>query len=530
MSTDLQLKKYEIVHLVGSLFNCAYLYGGKPDEKIYLWLRTQTVIPTPSRLHCLITQLLENSFPDSKLRLDLKKKQQMVLEEMLRVRLAWHLFGVSASIKQNPFWQLIQNPIYYNDGYLIGMPESQQMQLLKAMKGHSIFICPNRHLYFVADCGATKQTAKCNECNITIGNEPKKRKHKTAKGNKRIGKVGENGEIIPDKWGTNSLPTQFLTGYSSCVGYIDIKGNTDCVRNLSEVAVCIIRIFILCMLWLHHSERTKQFPSNCLKFMFKSNINKSVINNNNLSDIISDKIKKYINQIKKKLGKSTEDTIYVLHAIIHKLYLTYDNFYTDCAGDKKQKDLASRAKFEGYFMTQSVEPILQNLDSSINNVRSVVSSDSFKKYWSKRIDMGFNTKNKEDLNEKKLFINAYLPHLFLPFRHITISDFRAYVNCNADPTKYPITCGIIDAMDQIGLSIFATKFIPSIIIWMKLVHQRLSGRITKKEINELDSNNTNIYKYNADWLLKRCKEENLGDFKKYEKSLIGFVNGWNHIA
>ncbi len=35
----------------------------------------------------------------------------------------------------------------------------------------------------------------------------------------------------------------------------------------------------------------------------------------------------------------------------------------------------TRTKFEGYCMSSVVEPILQNLDLSINNVRSVASSD-----------------------------------------------------------------------------------------------------------------------------------------------------------
>ncbi len=90
---------------------------------------------------------------------------------------------------------------------------------------------------------------------------------------------------------------------------------------------------------INMKQLKNKFPSNYLKFMF-SRTKQSEYNSNNLSVVISDKIKKYINQIKKKLGKSIEDTIYVLHAIIHKLYLTYDNFYTDDFGDKKQKDLA----------------------------------------------------------------------------------------------------------------------------------------------------------------------------------------------
>eukprot|EP01083_Nonionella_stella_P201638 737482_1 len=117
------------------------------------------------------------------------------------------------------------------------------------MKGHHVYLCPNRRLYFVADCGATKHTSKCDQCNAIIGNAPRKRQHKATKGNKKIGKIVENGEIIFSVWGTThgttSLPIQFLACYSNCV------------RNLSEIGVSILRCFILCTLWLHHRERSK---------------------------------------------------------------------------------------------------------------------------------------------------------------------------------------------------------------------------------------------------------------------------------
>eukprot|EP01084_Bolivina_argentea_P234532 394838_1 len=535
--TDLSLDKHEFVHFIGGIFNFSFLYCGKAEtRRLESWISTygssaSGVFPvqhTTGRI--LLHQLLTNSSGDSQLKLKPNKSKSPPLEHVQRIRLSWHLFGVAFSIiKTNPFRKLIENPIYYDNGYLIGQPEPSDTQLLKASVGQYLFINKTtKTKYFVQSHQKTFEIMGGNEC---------------------IGKINQNGNIIADTGesqsisisesehnslyginGPNDTTPINNTSYQPVIpreyqslGYIliDNKQTEDATRNLSEIGVYILRCFIECCLWLHQSQSHADSNVDLIRFI---GYPKRILPTD-ISYKIHKKIAKYILKLQNCLGRSHEDVLYILHAVIHRLYLNYYSF-----GDKSRKDIESRREFESFFMAECVEPVIQNLDMSINSVRSVVSEDLFKKYWSKRIDMGFKKNNQDDEKEKNNFIRTYNAHLFLPFRHITISDFRAYVNCNADPTKYPITCGIIDAMDQIGLSIFATKFIPSIIIWMKLVHQRLSGRITKKEINELDSNNTNIYKYNADWLLKRCKEENLGDFKKYEKSLIGFVNGWNHIA
>eukprot|EP01083_Nonionella_stella_P165887 553073_1 len=520
MSDELQLEESEIVHLVGAVFNCSYLYGGNHEERIYLWLRNQMVIPTPSRQHFLIGQLLNNSSRDVTLKYEMERPPP--LEQMLRIRLAWHLFGAASSVdKCNPFYVLLDDPLFYEDGFVIGMPESQQMALLRAMQGHSVFICPNKHLYFVANCGATKESARCYQCNAAVGNVKHAAAHIAAKGNKKLGVIGTNGEIIADEYGANNGVAQIPSEYMA-TGYLDCS-HDDCVRNLSEVAVCIIRCFVLCMLWLHHSERSDEFPSQCLRFMYPHTHQQSQqLNDDKLSISIHDQIKKYIRKIQKKLARSIEDTLYVLHAIIHKFYINYD---ACVVARKRAKDLTSRVQFEAFFMSHCVEPVMQNLDGVIHNVRSVVSSHTFKKYWSKRID-------NELTNEAQLqaaFVDKYSPHLFLPFRHITLSHFRSYVLANADPSLYPITCGLIDALDHVGLSIFATQYIPAIVTWMKLVHERLSGRISKKEMNEIDPQ-TNLYKLNAEWLLNKCRDEGFGDEKKWNQALIGFVNGWNDVA
>eukprot|EP00484_Ammonia_sp_Unknown_P003111 CAMPEP_0197067562 /NCGR_PEP_ID=MMETSP1384-20130603/180996_1 /TAXON_ID=29189 /ORGANISM="Ammonia sp." /LENGTH=99 /DNA_ID=CAMNT_0042505055 /DNA_START=126 /DNA_END=422 /DNA_ORIENTATION=- len=83
-------------------------------------------------------------------------------------------------------------------------------------------------------------------------------------------------------------------------------------------------------------------------------------------------------------------------------------------------------------------------------------------------------------------------------------------------------------MDRVGNSIYLTHNLSDIVIWMKLVRKRLNGRISKKEIEEKDENGE--YVYTAQWLLNKCREENLGDEVTWKKKMNSFVNCFNHVA
>merc|ERR1719334_1669741 len=109
------------------------------------------------------------------------------------------------------------------------------------------------------------------------------------------------------------------------------------------------------------------------------------------------------------------------------------------ANDKKAA-LKARNEFEDFFQKHCIDPILQNLDESINNVRSIASSDPFKKYWAKRIGMGFNEESATDIDLKRTFETKYAPHLFLPFYNMTITNFRSYVTANANQAHHSVIC------------------------------------------------------------------------------------------
>eukprot|EP01083_Nonionella_stella_P159948 522366_1 len=179
-------------------------------------------------------------------------------------------------------------------------------------------------------------------------------------------------------------------------------------------------------------------------------------------------------------------------------------------------------------MAECVEPVIQNLDMSITNVHSVVSESPFTKYWSKRIYMGFKPNNEKDEKEKAEFICNYNAHLFLPFRRNTIANFRSYILKHGTLDKERTLFGIIDTVDLIGNSIFLTKYISDIVIWMKFVRKRLNGRVSKKDMEQ--KNEHGEYVYSAQWLLNKCREENLGDLLFWKNKWCAFVNCFNRVA
>eukprot|EP01084_Bolivina_argentea_P119713 212236_1 len=184
------------------------------------------------------------------------------------------------------------------------------------------------------------------------------------------------------------------------LGYILIDNAhiEDATRNLSEMGVYILRCFIECCLWLHQSQSHEHSNIDLIRFIgYPKRILPS-----DVSYKIQKKIAKYILNLQNCLARSHEDVLYALHAVMHRLYLNYNVQYP--FGDQGSKDIEIRRKFESFFMAECVEPVVQNLDMSINSVRSVVSEDLFKKYWSKRIDMGFKKNNDIDEKEKNDFI------------------------------------------------------------------------------------------------------------------------------
>ncbi|ETN98040.1 hypothetical protein RFI_39477, partial [Reticulomyxa filosa] len=111
-----------------------------------------------------------------------------IFENIQLYRLAWHFLGTVLSLPQSPFSILFHNPKTFTNQYLVAMPEDQSASLLQVMAGLGAWLCPNNHLYFVANCTATNESAKCPTCGHDIGNKKGAGGHVAATGNRRLGK------------------------------------------------------------------------------------------------------------------------------------------------------------------------------------------------------------------------------------------------------------------------------------------------------------------------------------------------------
>eukprot|EP01083_Nonionella_stella_P064530 168262_1 len=134
-------------------------------------------------------------------------------------------------------------------------------------------------------------------------------------------------------------------------------------------------------------------------------------------------------------------------------------------------------------------------------------------------------------DDGKLFSKTFRPNLFLQFRFVTLSQFQTIMLGLSDDKKtkmkeqYPITYGILECINlDIGYSVFALKYLPFLITWMKNVRSRLNQRI------DLDDMLQNGDKYHGQWILDQCQRNGWGDTDEWQKSLNGFVAGWNHVA
>eukprot|EP01083_Nonionella_stella_P064531 168263_1 len=133
-------------------------------------------------------------------------------------------------------------------------------------------------------------------------------------------------------------------------------------------------------------------------------------------------------------------------------------------------------------------------------------------------------------DDGKLFSKTFRPNLFLQFRFVTLSQFQTIMLGLSDDKKtkmkeqYPITYGILECINlDIGYSVFALKYLPFLITWMKNVRSRVNQRI------DMDDMLQNGDKYNGGWILDQCRSKG-GDTDEWQKSLNGFVAGWNHVA
>ncbi|ETO06491.1 hypothetical protein RFI_30897, partial [Reticulomyxa filosa] len=440
---------------------------------------------------------------DSQLTHFQNQKDEARLENVQVYRLAWQLIGVILSLPQSPLSILFHDPMAYQNNYLLAMPEDQSALLLQAMAGCGAWLCPNNHLYFVMNCTRTKESAKCPTCGEDIGNKADAEQHNAAKNNQRLGTVQADGKIKPDHLGATEGVAEYRPDLLAPKGYVIMEGGVDdkC-RDFDDVSIRIARLFVSLVLLMHHCNQDK---SECIKlclhffntsFFFSHNNG----NNNGKGFTKLDKdgpktmaklftmVQSYIEAIGKKSGASSfESTLLLLHSITHRLYLTFATKFPQGFADLS---IEGRRKFEKYLLEDCITPVMQAKDEHIRKTRAQIGLHLEYKYWGKRVEEDMNLES----DEYKEFENNYIPNTFLPFRFVTLSEFRQFVIQKPEnKQKYPVLWGILKTIDMTGV---------------EEKQQSLS----------------------AAFVMKQQEKNKWGDKHKWEKAWQGFSEGWNHVA
>ncbi|ETO13658.1 hypothetical protein RFI_23710 [Reticulomyxa filosa] len=231
-------------------------------------------------------------------------------------------------------------------------------------------------------------------------------------------------------------------------------------------------------------------------------------------------VQRYIEKIGASIGAlSIESTLILVHGIIHRFYLSFEARHKDGFVDLS---MAGRRVFEKYLIDECIDPVIKNHEQCIREIRAQTVMDPETKFWGQRVEEDMKPES-EDFKE---FQEAYLPNVYLPFRVITLSEFRQFLK--QDPLnerKYPVLWGILKTMDTLsGFSIFSVQYLPAMIQWMKLIHSRFNRRLTQEEVEERPN------EFSVDYALRRREENKWGDLGKWNEAWQGFVQGWNHVA
>ncbi|ETO14828.1 hypothetical protein RFI_22540, partial [Reticulomyxa filosa] len=226
-------------------------------------------------------------------------------------------------------------------------------------------------------------------------------------------------------------------------------------------------------------------------------------------------VQHYLEKIATMIGESFEGTLLLLHYMIHYIYLTFE---TRLPNGFLDLSLQGRRNFEKYLLEECIDPVIQNKDYCIRVVRAQTVSQEECRYWGKRVEEDM----KLDSDEFKQFRETYLPNVYLPYRIVTLTEFRQFVlQDTSNEKKYPIIWGILKTMSSAsGFSTFALQHLPAMIQWMKLVHSRFNRRLTQEEVEERPQEFSAEYALQKQW----------GEKTKFDDTWKGFVQGWNHVA
>ncbi|ETO22337.1 hypothetical protein RFI_14863 [Reticulomyxa filosa] len=504
-----EFNQSQFVHLVAGVLNVFYKAKNTNFEVMSRFMPQvlQTIRSTcgqetdrdylgaPERVNYLLCQL---AVADSDL-VNFKNQKQDVFKKFLNIlNLGWHLVGVILSLPPSPLSILFHAPKKYRNGYLLGMPEDQSVCLLKARTGHQAWMCPQKHLFFAADGSSQSLCSLCNSGNSNNNNN----NNNNVKTTKR---VDENGHIVRKVVGGSEV--KYDTDMLTPRGYVIIEGEDDICRDFDETSVRIARLFVNLLLLIHHSCMQR---SQVVEFTKLSSDAKNITNR--LLKLITTYIEKIAHAVD---HLSEESCVLLLHRIIQQIYETYVDEFPNGLEDLS---IRGRQEFEVYLISKCIDPVLLNHGKYIRETREWTLTDPNCVYWTTRIDDRLSLEK----DEGKEFLSQYYPHIYLPFQEVTLLQFRSYVMQDKNNnTAYPVISGLLKTMAlSSGYSVFALRYLPEMINWMKLVHYRFNGRLTREEAGSKTAQD----------VLNRCIEDKWGDINQWITALKGFSTGWNHVV
>ncbi|ETO23675.1 hypothetical protein RFI_13505 [Reticulomyxa filosa] len=391
------------------------------------------------------------------------------------------------------------------------MPTDEATSLLHMMPGCGVWLCPNDHMYFVDDCTATLEAANCPTCGASIGNKSGADQHVAAPGNRKVGVVSKNGKIDVDKWGATEGFVQYRKDLFEPKGYVivDYSPEHTC-RMLDQTSLCIVRLLVHLTLLMHACDEER---SDAVSF---TRLGKK-----------DDEVRaKLFQLIQRDLsvcsvnigGSSIENTILLIHGIIHRFYVTYPH---ESPQTYNQLSSTQRGLFENYFMNKCIRPVIDNYQFSIRDIRALVATDPCCRHWAERVEENM----KPGSDTFKTFEEMYQPSSFLPFRMTTLSEFRNFVLSNPqNERQYPVIWTILHMIDSPqGYSIFALQYLPLMIQWMKLLHSHFNRQLRLEEVEESGQ-------YTIEYALTQQEKNKWRDKALWERAWRGFAMGWNHVT
>lgn len=383
------------------------------------------------------------------------------LENLTLVHIVHHICSIALSnFSSDQFWwMLLFEPLSMKDKYLPSITDDARSQVINTINNSGGIInwyrCSKGHVYFIDLCGLPLEQAQCPECGLPIGGSD----HVPHYSND---KIKHEEDLAP-------------TGYA-VYEYFKERDLKATVRSLSPLAFRVVRLIIHSLLITGSSlfpEREEEY-----KALFHKSMDTSSITN--LHEYLLSHIRNDWSIIVELLGENNEEKASVLLFNILELF-SYSSKQMELKrkSNTKQPGVASRD-----LSTKSGRNAWEN---HFNGCVSMVVENATKKYqlYFKQLD-NFQKRSHDPVTNVLLFSPESTSQPILPLTDpisqlwnikvpITYEQFKlAFINDRVEQ-KYPI----LNLFIQNEPMLYATRYIPHVIKWQKLIMSTFSRRIDR---------------------------------------------------